>query len=344
MHTGRANIIELLGQLFQAKRGWKHPLYLIHAATARCNARCDFCAWNPEFYEGTDELTTEQVKQLYRDARRAGFLALSVWGGEPLLRRDIGEILSFAKDQGFFSHIVTNGALLERKLEDVMPYIDRICISVDHPSDTHDKIRGTKGLYGKILAATLKIRSRYPKKKIVFNYTIQKANVDPDTIEEMARVMKQLGVVGIFNGLRVDAAAGESPVDLSKYNPTNDELATAFRKVRDLKKRGYPIVNSYTHIDKMMHLPMTYRCHWPKFMLPIEANGDMVDCMYWGQRPIGNITRTPFAELLKSPRLALLAGKEGEACHRCVSIHRVDISEAWEGRIEPLVGWARNAL
>ena len=73
--------------------------------------------------------------------------------------------------------------------------------------------------------------------------------------------------------------------------------------------------------------PPVYRCHWPKFMLPIEANGDVVDCMHWGTRPIGNVKDTPFAELLASPRLRALAGREGEACHKCVSIHRVEISE-----------------
>ena len=86
--------------------------------------------------------------------------------------------------------------------------------------------------------------------------------------------------------------------------------------------------------------PPEYRCHWPKFMLPIEANGDVVDCMHWGTRPMGNLRQTPLAELLAHPRLRALAGAEGEACHKCVSIHRVEISEVCSGNLEPLRAWA----
>ena len=177
----RANALEILRLALQARFDFKHQLYLIHAVTARCNARCGFCAWNPEFYEGSDELTTDEIKTLYADAREAGFVALSLWGGEPLLRPDIGELLEYAHGLGFVTHIVTNGALLERKLDRVVPHLDRISISLDHPSSHHDTLRGVKGLYGKILSATLKIRARYPRKKIVFVYTIQRENADPKT-------------------------------------------------------------------------------------------------------------------------------------------------------------------
>ncbi len=341
MKSNKTSAAQLARLLFQARFRWKNPLYLIHAVTARCNARCGFCAWNPDFYEGGDELTTDEVKKLYRDARDAGFVALSMWGGEPLLRRDIGELAQYASSIGLVTHIVTNGALLERRMDDVLPHLDRVCISVDHPSAKHDTMRGIKGLYGKILSATVKIRSNYPDTKIVYNYTIQRANADSDTIEQMARVMKTLGVVGVFNGLRLEPATTDTPIQLGKYNPPDDAMVAAFRKVRELKRQGYPIVNSYTHLGKMLDLPVRYRCHWPKFMLPIEANGDVVDCMHWGQRPVDNVRRTEFARIMEHPRLRALAGRTGEACHSCLSVHRVEVSEICEGRLEPLVSWAR---
>jgi radical SAM protein with 4Fe4S-binding SPASM domain len=74
-------------------------------------------------------------------------------------------------------------------------------------------------------------------------------------------------------------------------------------------------------------------------MLPVEANGDVVDCMHWGTRPIGNLRDRPLREILDSPRLRELAGDAGEACHKCVSIHRVEISEVWEGNLEPIRSW-----
>lgn len=64
-----------------------------------------------------------------------------------------------------------------------------------------------------------------------------------------------------------------------------------------------------------------------------------MDCMHWGTRPIGNLKRSALSELLQSPRLRQLAGGEGERCHKCVSIHRVEISEVCSGNLEPLESW-----
>lgn len=330
--------LEIALGLVKARRDWQHPLYLVHALTAKCNARCGFCAWNPEFYNPRDQLSTEYIERLYTDARRAGFIGLSIWGGEPLLHRDFARIVAHAHGLGLATNMVTNGFLLERKLDAVIPNVDRVCISVDHPSVKHDEIRGIRGLFDAIVSATRELRARAPNKPIVFIYTLQRANVDVASIREMAELLASLGVVGVFNALREEAASTES-VDLGAFAPTQEQLTEAFAAIDDLKRRGYPILNSRSHLRMMAAGPPVYRCHWPKLMLPIEANGDVVDCMHWGTRPIANVKNTPFSELLRSPRLAALAGPEGEGCHKCVSLHRVEISEVWEGNLEPLWSW-----
>ena len=343
---GKVGVWEIAKTVVGTRLGKHRQFYLAHAITARCNARCGFCAWNPDFYEAGDELTTDEVKDLYRRARAQGFFALSLWGGEPLVRKDFGELAAYAKRLGFATSMVTNGALMERKMDQVLPSVDRICFSLDHPSDKHDKMRGIPGLFGKVLSAILQIRDRDPKRPIVLTYTIQKENADRASIERMARLVRSLGVVVIYNAMRLEPAVdgGEEVIDLAKYNPPTEAIVEAFRVVKQLKKEGYPIVNSQEHIGQMIAYPPRYHCHWPKVMLPIEANGDVVDCMQWGIRPIGNVRETPFEELLDHPRLRALAGKAGEACHKCVSLHRVDISSSWEGRVEPLVSWGRSLL
>jgi len=337
----RRRPLATVGKLLRARFRWQQPLYLIHSLTSRCNARCAFCAWTP-LEDHQDELSTAEIEQLYRDAAAAGFIGVSVWGGEPLVHRDVGRLCRHAKQLGLATHMVTNGLLLERKLDDVVPYLDRICLSVDHPSDKHDELRGVRGLYGKIIAATRLLRRRYPRTRVIFVYTLLAGqNTDAAALREMAALTRSSGAVAVFNALRVEAASATAEdVALERFCPSQDELSAAFTAVRQLKEQGYPILNSFTHLDMMRRGPPEYRCHWPKYMLPIEANGDVVDCMHWGSRPLGNIRRTPFGEILKSPRLRALAGPAGEACHKCVSLHRVEISEICEGRLEPLASWA----
>jgi MoaA/NifB/PqqE/SkfB family radical SAM enzyme len=339
--NARANVFELVHQLAGARFHWKHPVYLVHALTARCNARCGFCAWNPDFYDPREQLSTPAIKQLYTDARAAGFLGLSIWGGEPLLHPDFEEIAQHADSLGLSTNMVTNGFLLRKKLDVVARTIDRVCISVDHPSRRHDELRGIRGLFDEIVAATRALRECAPNKQIIYICTLQKANVDATTLRGLAELMADLGVLGIFNGLREEAATPGGDAGLDAYAPTAPELGAAFATLTDLKRRGYPILNSRTHLAMMRQGPPVYRCHWPKFMLPVEANGDVVDCMYWGTRPIGNLKQKPLGELLRSPRLRALAGAEGERCHKCVSIHRVEISEVCSGNLEPLLSWRR---
>lgn len=318
---------------------WKHPLYLVHSLTARCNARCGFCAWNPEFYDPRDQLSTEAIKRLYSDARRAGFIGVSIWGGEPLLHPDFDEITAHARDEGLVTHMVTNGFLLEKKMDSVVRNLDRICISLDHPSSAHDEMRGIRGLFDAIVRATRELRRRAPEKAVIFVYTLTKKSVEPAALREMCRLLADLGALGVFNALRHDPASDAPDAKIADWAPTATELSTAFDTLIDLKRRGYPVMNSYTHMRMMREGPPVYRCHWPKLMLPIEANGDVVDCMHWGTRPVDNVARTPFAEILKNPRLRALAGEAGEACHQCVSIHRVELSEVWDGHLEPVLSW-----
>jgi MoaA/NifB/PqqE/SkfB family radical SAM enzyme len=334
-----ASAFEVVRSLVAARCRWRPPVYLVHALTARCNARCGFCAWNPDFYDPSQQLPTEAIAQLYTDARRAGFIGLSIWGGEPLLHPDFGDLVRHARDVGLLTHMVTNGFLLERKIDAVVSYVDRLCISLDHPSAVHDEIRGVRGLFDRIVASTRELRRRAPDLPIIFVYTLLKQNVAPDTLRAAADLMAELGVLGIFNDLRVDAATDAPDTTLAGWAPSDDERAAAFVTLTELKRRGYPILDSFTYLGMMRQGPPVYRCHWPKFMLPVEANGDVVDCMHWGTRPIGNVARTPLTELLAHPRLRALGGHAGEACHACVSIHRVEISEVWNGNLEPLRSW-----
>ncbi len=164
----------------------------------------------------------------------------------------------------------------------------------------------------------------------------------PETIRSMAEQMKELGVLGVFNAMRLEAASEADGVgeDLINNAPSQEEITRAFATVQQLKREGYPILNSFTQMGMMQtNSPLSYRCHWPKFLLPIEANGDVVDCMSWGSNPVDNIRRTPLADVLDHPRLRALAGEKGEACCKCVSLHRVEISEVCEGSMEPLLAW-----
>jgi cyclic pyranopterin phosphate synthase len=92
--------------------------YLRISVTDRCNERCLYCL--PEGYQGwaqrPDHLTEEEILRLVRIAAGMGFRKFRLTGGEPLVRRDLPEIVSqMARTPGVEAiGLSTNGTLLER--------------------------------------------------------------------------------------------------------------------------------------------------------------------------------------------------------------------------------------
>lgn len=107
----------------------KNPFYASLKVTLRCQFTCDFCnIWNsPKF-----DLSTEDLKKIIRNLGRSSIVMTSFEGGEPLLRRDIEELLIEASKQPFYLMFTTSQKkLLSYPWENYQQYIDFLEISID---------------------------------------------------------------------------------------------------------------------------------------------------------------------------------------------------------------------
>jgi len=64
------------------------------------------------------ELSTEEIKDFLRQAAKEGSLFLTLTGGEPMLRKDLWEILEYARSLQFITNIITNGTLMNETFAD----------------------------------------------------------------------------------------------------------------------------------------------------------------------------------------------------------------------------------
>ena len=80
------------------------------AITYRCNFNCVYCS--AKDFERDNELTFCEIQRLLDDASKMGLCVLSITGGEPLLREDLVEIITYAKRKGISSTMFTNASLL----------------------------------------------------------------------------------------------------------------------------------------------------------------------------------------------------------------------------------------
>ncbi len=108
-----------------------HRLFVHFECTYRCNMKCSFCnVWRKNIFK--KEATTLEFKQRLFDCWDLGCSVASFTGGEPLLRRDIGKLLEFSSNQlGLFTGLVTNGILLDKKINEISKYTDFLAVSFD---------------------------------------------------------------------------------------------------------------------------------------------------------------------------------------------------------------------
>jgi pyrroloquinoline quinone biosynthesis protein E len=98
--------------------GQGRPLWLVLELTYRCPLKCVWCN-NPLDFEryGANELSTEEWKDVLRQARALGSLQLGFSGGEPMLRDDLEELVGYAGELGYYTNLITSGiGLTEKRL------------------------------------------------------------------------------------------------------------------------------------------------------------------------------------------------------------------------------------
>ena len=79
-----------------------------------CNQKCLHCYAADQEYGNTPELSTEEWKKIIDSCRKIGVPQITFTGGEPTLRSDLVEIVSYAK--WFVTRLNTNGVLLTENL------------------------------------------------------------------------------------------------------------------------------------------------------------------------------------------------------------------------------------
>jgi len=100
-----------------------------------CNLKCPTCySWRPRRNARKYELSTQMVGEALRQIKELGLTELVISGGEPLIRRDIIEILRMAKEEFQIETVVllTNGTLATKEIaRGVAQYADVVSVSID---------------------------------------------------------------------------------------------------------------------------------------------------------------------------------------------------------------------
>lgn len=220
------------------------PLLANILVTNRCNLKCFYCF--PQVFERkTHEFTTEELLNLIDEFSKRGTEVVVLLGGEPLLRDDIGVIIDYVKSKNMICEMITNGYLVEKKINDVKK-LDSLCVSVDGDEENNDKNRA-KGSYKKALEAIRLAKDNNINTRIhavMTRYTL-------NSLDHLMELGKKLDVT-------VNVSQATVHTVHNALNLTDDEIRTLWIKLKEYRKRGYPVGNSESTLDYVIRWPYSY--------------------------------------------------------------------------------------
>ena len=225
--------------------GGKGPLSVIFNVTNQCNCRCRHCY--ASFYNrgGQGEMSTEQAKKLLRDLYENGCRRVSFSGGEPLLRKNIGELIDYANSLGMSTALNSNGILVSRCLQDLKK-LDALAISLDGRFEHHDIFRG-KGTGEKALEGVIKAVEAGIQ--VHTNTVLHKYNLDD--IDYMLDLARRYGFKAEFNlAISNIFGNGASP---DEVKPSSDAFRDAIKTILQRKKEGAPILFSARAYESVLN-------------------------------------------------------------------------------------------
>ena len=251
------------------------PLWLLAEITYRCPLHCVFC-YNPLNYaEDKKELTTDQWKDVLRQARKMGAAQLGFSGGEPLVRDDLEELIGEAHQLGYYTNLITSGVgLTEERISKMKSLgLDHIQLSFqDSTKEMNDFLSSTKTFDLKNRVAKLIKKYDYP---MVLNVVLHRYNLD-----HIGRIIEMAVEMGVeYLELANTQYYAWAHVNRDQLMPSREQLERAEAVVNEYRaKLGNKLRLLFVVPDYFEDKPKACMNGWGSVFLAVAADGSALPC------------------------------------------------------------------
>lgn len=304
-------IFYLLDRISPRPYAKAHPMAVMLEPTNKCNLRCPMC---PAVIEGTIGIRPDMSVAFFSSVAKTltpSAFYLALWNyGEPLMNKQVEEMIKCAVENKYIVEMHTNAQLLDKFTERVFSkdnnishYLpDKMSISVDSISEevyrTYRKGGELSKLKDNVRNFMIK-RNEYKLSNpwVSVQFILMKENadeiVDAAKIKEFAKDLKVDGYIIKYFSYRGD--------DIESFLPEKKSLRLKLRK-----QKGHKI------------------CTRPWNSTVILSNGIVLPCCYdySGEWPMGNLNEMTFEEIwngtaYRNFRANLISGKLPKICVNC---------------------------
>jgi pyrroloquinoline quinone biosynthesis protein E len=250
------------------------PYALLAEITYRCPLHCPYCS-NPTRVRDDGELTTDEWTRVVGEAAALGVLQIGFSGGEPLVRRDLPELVRAAREANLYTNLITSGIGLDddrvRDLRDAG--LDSVQLSFQSDNmDLADAIAGARAHQRKLDGAA-KIRAAGIP--LSLNFVIHRRNID--------RLPQMIELAESLSAERVELANvqfyGWAFLNRAALLPTREQVVRAREIATAAKARLVGKIDIfYVLPDYYETRPKPCLAGWGQRYLTVNPTGEVLPC------------------------------------------------------------------
>ena len=297
-----------------ARQGLRAPVNVTWEITSRCNLSCCHCL-SDAGAALPGELSGEECRQIVDQLAAIKVFQINIGGGEPFLRDDFLDFLSYAHRKGVVTCVSTNGTLIDNRLARWLSTLEMLYLQVSldgATAEVNDRIRG-EGTYIIILEALAALaRHGVP---FSINTVLTRLNFSQlDTLRDMA---KEYGAELRVSRFR---PSGRGKTSKDSLVPDKDQLE-AFADwlvAHDLVRTGDSFFCLTSEARRRKGLDM---CGAAKMTCCLSPSGEVYPCAFMQERPFlaGRIREQTLKDLWDhSPIMNQLRNLQVKSCETCV--------------------------
>ena len=258
------------------------PLWILAELTYRCPLQCPYCSNPLEIAKYGNELSTEDRFRVMQQARKMGAAQLGFSGGEPLVRKDLEELIAEARRLGYYTNLITSGVGMDENRVKAFKEagLDHIQISFQASNEElNNFLGGTKSFQHKYEMARVVKKYEYP---MVLNIVLHRKNIDQ--IRDILDMTVELKAD--YVELASTQYYGQSRVNVDQLLPTKEQLDNAEKVAMEYqeKMKGKSKI-IYVIPDYFENRPKKCMNGWGNIFLTIAPDGSALPCHAAGQLP-----------------------------------------------------------
>ena len=298
-----------------ARKGLRAPVNVTWEISLRCNLRCVHCL-SDSGDASQDELNYKESLNLIDQLTTLKVFQVNIGGGEPFIRQDFLDLLSYSHEKGLVTCVSTNGTMVDRSLAKRLSALRLLYLQVSldgATADVNDTIRGT-GTYQKILYGMDCLAAEGVRFSI--NTVLTRTN-----FSQLEILRKMAGQYGAELRVSRFRPSGRGKKSKAYLGPTKDQLETFsdWLNEYDLVRTGDSFFCLTSEKRRRKGLDM---CGAAKMTCCVSPKGEIYPCAFLQETPflVGSVRNSSFKDLWDtSPvfhRFRNLNIKSCMACYR----------------------------